>query len=231
LATEKVIVSQWLEKLFGYYLVQVGDPALAGLTKNSQLQHTFLINPENKLYSAPPTLGFCQGVGEALPLASDSVDVLLLSHTLEVVEEPQILLQEAFRVLIPEGYLIITGFMPGLWWGSLHERYLKKQHIAGRRMGLMALRDGLDAHQLSFLTGELFSFTPLLLHSMLGQIHWLERWGETCLPFLGNAYAVLAIKHCAGLTPVRPKWIQKPWRAHALIQTTEFGQKNDGKCS
>lgn len=51
-----------------------------------------------------------------LPLASDSVDVLVLHHTLDVTRHPQQVLRESVRVLRPGGTLLLVGFDPiGRW--------------------------------------------------------------------------------------------------------------------
>ncbi len=53
----------------------------------------------------------------ALPFASNSFDTVLSNEVLEHVPEPKRLLEEAHRVLKPQGYLILTA---PLTWGP-HE--------------------------------------------------------------------------------------------------------------
>ena len=45
-----------------------------------------------------------------LPFEAQSVDLLVMPHTLEFTSDPHRLLREAERVLMPEGQLIILGF-------------------------------------------------------------------------------------------------------------------------
>ena len=47
-----------------------------------------------------------------LPFADKSVDVCLLAHTLPWCSDPHRLLHEADRVLIDDGWLILSGFNP-----------------------------------------------------------------------------------------------------------------------
>ncbi len=47
-----------------------------------------------------------------LPFADKSVDVCLLAHTLPWCTDPHRLLREADRVLIDDGWLVISGFNP-----------------------------------------------------------------------------------------------------------------------
>jgi ubiquinone/menaquinone biosynthesis C-methylase UbiE len=47
-----------------------------------------------------------------LPFAEKSVDACLLAHTLPWCSDPHRLLREADRVLIDDGWMILTGFNP-----------------------------------------------------------------------------------------------------------------------
>jgi SAM-dependent methyltransferase len=57
---------------------------------------------------------------DTLPFRSDSIDAILLPHTLELVEDPYAVLREAERVLTGEGCLLICGFNPFSGWGARH---------------------------------------------------------------------------------------------------------------
>src|SRR3990172_6044564 len=52
-----------------------------------------------------------------LPIASNSVDLLVLPHALEFSVHPHQILREVQRVLIPEGHAVITSFNPRSLWG------------------------------------------------------------------------------------------------------------------
>jgi ubiquinone/menaquinone biosynthesis C-methylase UbiE len=57
---------------------------------------------------------------EQLAVASDSVDAVLLPHTLERSSSPHAVLREVDRVLRPDGVLIVLSFAPGGLWGLRH---------------------------------------------------------------------------------------------------------------
>ena len=61
---------------------------------------------------------FCKT--EALPVASDSVDAVLLPHTLETDNDPHAVLREVARVLVAEGQLLVLGFSAVGTWGARH---------------------------------------------------------------------------------------------------------------
>ena len=54
---------------------------------------------------------------EELPIAMDSIDVLLLPHVLEYSKDTHKLLREIERVLICEGHAVIIGINPLSLWG------------------------------------------------------------------------------------------------------------------
>src|SRR5690606_30958247 len=54
---------------------------------------------------------------EMLPLATDSVDAVLLHHALDFTPDSHRLLREASRVLRPGGRMVVVGFNPVSLWG------------------------------------------------------------------------------------------------------------------
>jgi SAM-dependent methyltransferase len=112
LREETALARHALDDVFGFELVQVGawGPGrhlLAGAR-----------TPNARLLAADPGPGvsLCADL-TSLPFASDSIDAVLLPHTLELVEDPYAVLREAERVLCAEGCLIICGFNPWSGWG------------------------------------------------------------------------------------------------------------------
>ncbi len=54
---------------------------------------------------------------EQLAIASDSIDAVLLAHTLDIHCNPHAVLREVDRILRPDGHLLVLGFNPGGPWG------------------------------------------------------------------------------------------------------------------
>ena len=111
LEEERAVVAGSLECAFGLHCLQVGD--WGG-------PEVFLACARTRraaLVAGRPAPGAAV-VAEpaALPLQSDSVDVMLLPHTLEFAPDPHEVLREAARVLTGEGELVVLGFDPlGSW--------------------------------------------------------------------------------------------------------------------
>lgn len=115
-----------LDDVFGFELLQLGawGPARHMLGA-ARTQHTTLLAPE-----LAAGVSLCAPL-VSLPFASDSIDAVVLPHTLERVEDPYAVLREAERVLCAEGCLLICGFNPLSGWGV---RHALAQHF-GRRAG------------------------------------------------------------------------------------------------
>ncbi len=115
-------IDDLLVDVFGYRAVQYGLPEFNYLAANRM---------PFKAYAGPKMLSKAQHVGwqasvislpEQLPFDSDSLDLLVLPHTLEMASDQHMVLREAQRVLMPEGRLVIAGFNPWSLWG-LRDRH------------------------------------------------------------------------------------------------------------
>lgn len=92
-----------------------------------------------------------------LPIASESVDTVLLSEVLEHLSLPLDALKETCRVLKPGGHLILTA---PLFW-HLHEK--PRDYYRYTKYGLQFLleQSGLKVVHVSELTGFIGTFTQL----------------------------------------------------------------------
>lgn len=105
---EQAALSGYLETIFGYYVLQLGD-VNNNLLLSSPMSHQICLDTT---YSKNADLDVVQGEFENLPFLSDSIDVVVARHVLEVTPKPYRALQEIYRVLIPNGKLVLVGFNP-----------------------------------------------------------------------------------------------------------------------
>src|SRR3954466_4139453 len=85
-----------VEDVFGFRAVQIGLPEVDFLRQNRiNFRFSLALEPGAGLAADPLQL----------PLASQSVDLLVLPHVLEFHHNPHEVLREAERVLMPEGQL------------------------------------------------------------------------------------------------------------------------------
>lgn len=108
---EREEVARHLPELFGRHFLQIGAWGGEGdWLSGSEMLHRAVLSV-GKQPGAQARVD-----AQHLPLASKSVDAVLLPHTLELVSSPHRLLRETSRVLSDRGRLLLVGFSP---WGSL----------------------------------------------------------------------------------------------------------------
>ena len=113
-----------LPTLFGYHLMVIDPPWEHCRLDDSRIPHQVIQSVE-PLTHEQAGLG---GSTDDWPIMSDSVDAIVLPHTLELSDDPHQVLREADRSLIPDGHLVILGFNPRSLWG------VRRVLTPGRRM-------------------------------------------------------------------------------------------------
>jgi SAM-dependent methyltransferase len=197
LREETVLANLALDTVFGFELLQVGawGPA-RHLLAGARTQHTTLLAPELR-----PGVTLCAPL-DTLPFRSDSIDAILLPHTLELVEDPYTVLREAERVLTGEGCLMICGFNPFSGWGA--------RRLFGRYFG----RPAFPPHTQRMLSERrLRDWVALLgfdVDSVHGYLGFLPLTGGTSdvqprRALTAGAYLLKARKRVSTLTLVRPR--------------------------
>lgn len=199
--------------VFGFNAVQLGLPQCDFLRANR-------IPLRQKL-------GDCGAVDlrcdlSALPLASNSIDLVVLPHVLEFSADPHQILREVERVLIPEGQVIIVGFNPFSLWG-LQQRIKRNGEFPwnGNYLSLMRLNDWLKLLGFEVDRGMLGCYAP-----PCEQQKWLQRWhviesaGERWWNFSGGVYLLRAIKRTHAMRLITPNWRKQPVRGKALRPVT-----------
>jgi SAM-dependent methyltransferase len=141
---------------------------------------------------------------EALPIAGDSVDILILPHVLEFVADRHQILREAERVLKPEGRLFILGLNPWSLHGILQSL---PRHSSFRRGRCVSSSRVLGWLNLLKFEADLHAAFSLSSSRILGKPDTLWSKARAQLSF---AYALKAIKRRYTLIPIEPAWMTMP---------------------
>jgi len=206
LAAERTLIEQLLARRFGYHLLQLGCADLV-LHDKSPMGHKFS-------FSAWPQDKTCHNAiasGEALPLATASIDLVLLHHALDFAEHQHQLLREVERVLIAGGHVVIIGFNPLSSWGlrnRLHSwRRDREAPWHAAMLGTVRVTDwlkllGFQIEQVRYGVYALPVDAPRVIHysGLLGQLAGRLNWPT------GGIYAIAARKQVLPLTPVQTHW-------------------------
>jgi SAM-dependent methyltransferase len=198
-----------LADVFGYHALQVGCPELDSLRAN-RMPHRWRASMEFEWPEQPPQEpGALQPDlwmdSRAWPWPPESLDLVVLPHTLEQSSDPHACLREVERVLIPEGQLFITGINPWSLWGWRQGRFARQQRQAdperamGGLIGCNRLRDWLGLLGFEVQVVRFGGWTPALQSERwLQRWTWLDRIGQRSWPFLGGIYLVVATKRVPG---------------------------------
>jgi SAM-dependent methyltransferase len=208
---ERRLLSAILPNLFGYHLLQVGAPYSEDCLGESRIRYCMVMDsdlPASALPESVQAREHIAGLAEALPFISDSLDVVILPHTLELTAMPHQILREVERVLIPEGHAVFLNFNPWGWWMPWRLLRFTRGHFGCQRFVSHArLTDWLEL--LGFdvvLTRRYFFRPPLAREKIMQRLHFMERFGARWWPFFSGAYLLVAKKRVATLTPTRQRW-------------------------
>ncbi|MBK1646260.1 SAM-dependent methyltransferase [Thiocapsa imhoffii] len=205
-ALESACVQHLLSDTFGYYLVQIGvTESFRDALASSRIRHRILMPCER-----PSGSQGCEIVARPhrLPLATDAIDAILLPHTLDYAPEPQVVLREVERVLIPEGRVIILGFNALSAWGlvALLRRRAGRMPWCGRFSTAYRIAGALSLLGFDIERREHIMFRPPLRRALGPNCALFDTLGRRLWPILGGVYVIRAVKRVSTLTPLRPAW-------------------------
>lgn len=206
LQQETRVVEEALDGVFGEQCLQLG---LWGENRSfmrfTRTQRCSLLAETS--FGAPCAIGDFH----RLPIESDSVDAVLLPHTLDYSDRPHAVLREVDRVLRRDGRLIILGFKPGGLWGL--RRLIPGAGIppgADHLISDRRLKDWLQLLDMRIEGSSRYFFRwPLPGNKARSSEQWEQR-GKAWWPELGACYMLSAQKRVSTLTPVRSLWRRKP---------------------
>ncbi len=215
LAWERKQIDLAVEDVFGYNAVQLGAPSIDFLHAN-RMSSRFTVGPDP---GCTIRTDFAH-----LPIASQSIDLLVLPHVLEFCEDPHQVLREAERVLMPDGQIVIAGFNPLSLWGisKLVPGRRQEWPWRGEFIGLLRLRDWLKLLGFELNGGKFGCYAPPFKSATwLRRFGFMEVAGDRWWPIVGGTYVVRAIKRTVGMRLVTPAWRTRRGQARALAAVTQ----------
>lgn len=208
-------IAPWWQQIFGYYLLKVGNLSCQIDTSETRLSHQISLGAEvvDPLVIAEP---------DALPISANSIDAVMLTHCIEFQPDPHHVIREAHRVLIADGYLLLTGFNPhsavgmGRFLPGLGRIYPWQGHF----FSASRVKDWLHLIGFEVLAEQRF-FNSAMLAMEYRQGRW-QRFSERYLRYFASSYLLVARKRELPLTPIRPKWhVKRDFRATQGVSARE----------
>ncbi|MFZ9374149.1 MAG: class I SAM-dependent methyltransferase [Burkholderiaceae bacterium] len=227
LAWERACFDVAVSDLFGYHALQLGLPEVDALQTN-RMPHQWLAMPDA---AAAAALGHEGGVLScdftALPFPENSLDLVVLPHTLDLSADPHATLREVERVLVPDGRVIVCGFNPASLWGLRQRRAeLYRRWGAGQgylpedtgRIGYWRLRDWLRLLSFEVESAQFGCWRPAVRSDQwLQRTAWMDTLGSRWWPIFGAAYFLVAVKRVQGMRLVTASWKGVRARAPAPV--------------
>ena len=143
-----------------------------------------------------------------LPIESNSVDLMVLPHTLEFCEHPHQVVREVARALRPEGHVVIAGFNPMSLWGL--RRSVGTRHNFpwnGNFIRLPRVKDWFALLGLEIVAGSMTCYVPPCTEQKwLDRFDFMEKAGDRWWPIAGGVYFLQAIKRVRGMRLIMPRW-------------------------
>ena len=228
LAWEKAEFDQAVSDIFGYHAVQLGLPELDALSTNRMPHKWLALRPTEVAVSGrKPDL-----VTEyaALPFEENSLDLVVLPHSLELNIDPHATLREVERVLVPEGKVVICCLNPASLWGLRQRRAHVYRRLgfgelflpdAGEFIGYWRMRDWLRLLDFEVESGNFGLYRPAVRsQSWLERYRWFDKAGERWWPIFGAVYFIVAVKRVRGMTMLQADWKRKPAISAAPMPVT-----------
>ena len=162
------------------------------------------VNPNGRVGAQPTVIGGWEG----LPLGRNSVDLIVLQHTLDFSNDPRQVLREAVEVLSSEGWIVICGFNPlGLWGMSrIIFQSSAKMPWPARFLRPARVQDWLTLLGAQVMGGSFFFYRPPVNSlRLLQKLDVLEHVGRRWWPTLSGAYLIVGQKRQMATLNTRQK--------------------------
>ena len=240
LDTENRCLIPLIANKFGYHLLIVGSRDYLPVLGAARVQHCIWLEgpsapargPEPEVVLPAARCSAVRGDPGAMPITSDSIDILILPHIIEFQKNPHAVLREAERVLVPEGHLVVAGYNPlGLMgaWNLMHRRGAPWN---GHFYTARRVRDWLSVLGFDTTASEgCFFRPPLPSRRLLRQLRGFESAGPRFWPGLCGTWLLVARKRTATLTPLRPGWRRRGRRIRGAGLAGPATMKERGRYS
>ncbi len=203
---EKLLLEQLLPSMFGYYLVQSGVGAPQFIVGSSTIQRK-LYFCETPQYSDQYRC-VCSALDD-LALATESVDVAVLHHSLDFQSSPHRTLKEMSRAIIPGGKIVIIGFNPWSLWGIARFILSQSHRVpwSGNFISPYRLSDWLKLLDFQVEGYESAVHSLPTAHNRTRKLfNWINFLGKRIWRQKGGVYVLVATKQVSTLTPIKSRF-------------------------
>jgi SAM-dependent methyltransferase len=235
LAWERAEFDRAVGDIFGYHALQLGLPELDTLASN-RMPHRWLALSEAQAVQAQVKPDIVTDFA-ALPFEENSLDLVVLPHSLELNVDPHTTLREVERVLVPEGKVVICCLNPASLWGLRQRRAHVYRRLglgnelylpdAGDFIGYRRLRDWLRLLSFEVEASSFGCWRPAMSSDKwLQRYAWMDAVGERWWPIFGAVYFIVAVKRVRGAKLIGPAWKKAKRLAAAPVPVANRTQRD-----
>jgi len=195
-------LAEQLPGLFGYHLMVIDPPWETCTLSDSRIPHHVVQRIQMDCGGDTGVVGHT----DTWPVMTDTLDAIILPHTLEITIDPHQVLREADRSLIPDGHLVIIGFNPWSLWGVRRRLSWRSQDMPwnARFLSVSRIRDWLSLLGFDTLHCQYLFHRPPVQNSRLrSRLHFLEPSSGNGMMLLAGAYILVARKRTVIMTPIK----------------------------
>ncbi len=192
-------LDEWLPRLFGYHMLKLGGLSCELTTGYCNIRHQVHVDLKNPVRNMEAEL-------HHLPFTDKAFDVCILANQLDFCQDPHRLLREIDRVMIDDGYLIVSGVNPAsiMGVGALLPWRKNKMPWNGRMFTPYRIRDWLGVLNYQVMETTCIGLFPSTKNRTWGA--WMEGALMPGLSGLASMYFIVCRKRTYPLKPIKPKW-------------------------
>ncbi|MEF1280185.1 class I SAM-dependent methyltransferase [Vibrio fortis] len=192
-------LDEWCPKLFGYHMLKLGGLSCEISSCTCNIQHQVNLDIQNPLHNVIAD-------DYNLPFLEKSFDVVVLSHQLDYSNDPHRMLREVDRVMMDDGYLIVTGFNPFSFTGLASLLPWRKNSLpwSGRMYTPNRVKDWLGVLNYQVIHCDTYALFPMSHYRAFWT--WLENSLGSWASVAGSQYFIVARKRTYPIKPIKPHW-------------------------
>ncbi len=205
--SEQKLLCRLLKDRFGKNALLIGVAEQHALLESCLLSQQIVLSP---LMNKNLKVKYIESGYNELPIIPGSIDLVLLPHTLDFIDNPRQLLMEACRVVKPEGDIIIFCFNPFSFWG-LKKWWDQNKNIpwSGHFLRASTIKKWLKLADFELIRQDALMFRPPLKNPQLfDKLKILEWLGTHLHIFRGGVFVIVARAKVIPLSPIKLRWNQ-----------------------
>lgn len=199
--------------------VQLGSAIPGVLERLNCGRRVTVVAPNGK-----PGAGVVASDFRALPFGQRSIDLALLPHTLDLVEDPHALLRELTQAMVPDGHIVIIGFQPFSLWGVRKWVRIPGETIpwSGHFFSTARIQDWLSLMGFRIRAGRMLMYRPPLTRpGLFERLSFMEKAGDRWWPMLGAVYIIHAQLETLRMMPTAPAPRRSRFKPRLAQPTTQ----------